>query len=216
MLLTSKKFSFLWVFMLVSIITAVFINSGCTSLTKPENLIEQGITYYYEGDYKRAIACYNKAIEFDPTYAVAYYDRGLAYAEKGDHDSAISDYNKAIRLDPRYAGAYHNRGIVYADLGNYNGAISDYSKAIKLNSKDAMTYYNRGNAQYVKGLYDKAIADYNKAINLNARYPEAINKRILDLKSYHLRDLCPTVSCITACSYRSFCLRHTKRTYWKK
>jgi tetratricopeptide (TPR) repeat protein len=38
----------------------------------------QGVANYNSGDYEQAIADYSKAIEFDPNYALAYYNRGHA------------------------------------------------------------------------------------------------------------------------------------------
>ncbi len=54
-------------------------------------------------DYDKALADYNKAIELDPKFATAYYNRGFVDADKKDYDKALADYNKAIELDPKYA-----------------------------------------------------------------------------------------------------------------
>jgi len=48
------------------------------------------------GVYRDAIKDYNKAIELDPKYAEAYYNRGVVKAKLRDRWEAIQDYNKAI------------------------------------------------------------------------------------------------------------------------
>ena len=53
-----------------------------------------------DGNYNRAIAHYNKAIDRDPNYAFAYIGRGDAHRANGDLDRAIADYDKAARVDP--------------------------------------------------------------------------------------------------------------------
>src|SRR5215204_1440714 len=54
-------------------------------------------------DYDEAIREYTKAIELNPQFAEAYYNRGIAYSDKKEYDAAIQDYTKAIELNPRFA-----------------------------------------------------------------------------------------------------------------
>jgi Flp pilus assembly protein TadD len=51
-------------------------------------------------NYQSAIADFSKAIEFEPTNAVAWRDRGIARGAMGDHDKAASAAAEASRLDP--------------------------------------------------------------------------------------------------------------------
>jgi Flp pilus assembly protein TadD len=71
-------------------------------------LINQGVAFIKEGQYDRAIAYFNKAIDINARDAVAYNNRGIAYTEKGQYDKAISDCSKAIEINPGYAMAYNN------------------------------------------------------------------------------------------------------------
>lgn len=60
----------------------------------------------------RAIADHTRAIELDPTYAAAYYNRGVAHDGKGDSDDAIADYTRAIEIEPKFASACIARVLV--------------------------------------------------------------------------------------------------------
>jgi tetratricopeptide (TPR) repeat protein len=73
----------------------------------------QGVAYDDKGQFDKAIANYNKAIELDPKHAMAYYNRGNSYYDKREYDKAISDYTKATEINPRYAEAYNNCGNAY-------------------------------------------------------------------------------------------------------
>jgi len=126
-----------------------------------------GDARFDNGDYNGAISDYTKAIELNPKFANAFYNRGCVKRKIGDYNGAISDYTKAIELDPNFLDAYYNRGNVRFDNGDYNGAISDYTKAIELNPNLVDAYYNRGNVKYKIGDYNGAISDYTKAIELN-------------------------------------------------
>jgi len=118
------------------------------------------------GNYDRAIADCNKAIEINPNDAVAYYNRGSVYPDKGNYNQAIADFNKAIEINPDYAKAYANQGIAYARNGNYDKAIANFIKAIEINPNDASGYYNRGVAYFGKDDFDKAWEDVHKAESL--------------------------------------------------
>jgi tetratricopeptide (TPR) repeat protein len=74
----------------------------------------------------------NKAIEINPKYAMAYYNRGIPHSNKGQYDKAIADYTKAIELNPKYAGAYVNRGYVFNKIGQKEKACSDWKRACQL------------------------------------------------------------------------------------
>ena len=113
--------------------------------------------------YEKAFKDYEKAIELNPNFAVAYNNRGLTYAKLNQHEIAIEDYNKAIELNPDYAEAYNNRGNAYAKLNQSEGAIEDYNKAIKLNPNLADAYGNRGRTYKEIGNYEGSARDLKKA-----------------------------------------------------
>ena len=124
----------------------------------------RGIAYRDKGEPDRAIADYNKTIELDAKYQLAWYNRGNAYADKKDFDHAIPEYTQAIALDPTYAFAYFARAAAYQNKKDYDHAIADYSKAIELNPKYAAAYDNRASVYQAKGDLDRALSDYSQLI----------------------------------------------------
>jgi tetratricopeptide (TPR) repeat protein len=51
-----------------------------------------------KGQYDQAITDYNKAIEIDPRFATAYYNRGRSYYLKNEYEKSWEDVNKAQEL----------------------------------------------------------------------------------------------------------------------
>jgi tetratricopeptide (TPR) repeat protein len=131
---------------------------------------EWGVTYSEVELYQKAISCFDKAIELNPKYDFAYYNRETVYRKLGKLDQAISDYNRDIELNPKSALAYITRGNTYIKLGEYQKAIDDYSIAIKIDPKYVGAYYNRGNTYITLGEYQKAIDDYSIAIKIDPKY----------------------------------------------
>lgn len=127
----------------------------------------KGWGFQNSGNHKDAITAYNKAIELDPLYAMAYNMRGAAYTDLGDFRQAMMDHGKAIDLDPQYAAAFNNRGVAYCQLGNFGQAIMDFDRGMDLDPEFEAIYVNRGNAYYNLGNFTQAIKDFNKAIELN-------------------------------------------------
>jgi len=79
---------------------------GCQAQSMQwETHYKNGTTLVIDGEYEEAIVELSKAIELDPEYADAYYNRGLAYNRSGEVAKAISDYEKCIELsdDPEVA-----------------------------------------------------------------------------------------------------------------
>ena len=58
----------------------------------------------------KAIEDYNKAIDLDPAYAPAYYNRSRANVLIEEYDKAIKDCDEAIRLYPNFASVYLSKG----------------------------------------------------------------------------------------------------------
>jgi len=49
-----------------------------------QDYYNRGNAYYNKGNYDQAISDHNKAIEINPKYAKAYYNRGATYGKKDD------------------------------------------------------------------------------------------------------------------------------------
>src|SRR5437588_12955326 len=92
----------------------------------------RGATYWRKGDYDKAIADENKAIEINPKCADAYMTRGAFYLDTGDDDQAIADASRAIEIDPQNVRAYNNRAFARGRRGDFAGAIADTSRAIDI------------------------------------------------------------------------------------
>jgi tetratricopeptide (TPR) repeat protein/S1-C subfamily serine protease len=171
-------------------------DEGLAAITKAINLapraawyVNRGILYRRQQKYKLALDDYNKAIELNPNFAMAYNNRGLLYSDQQKYDLALSDYDKAIEINPNYANAYSNRGGLYYNQQKYELAISDINKAIELNPNYAEAYYNRGILYKNLQKYDLALSDYSKAIDINPNDADAYYNRGLLYKNLQKYDL---------------------------
>ncbi|SHN89230.1 tetratricopeptide repeat protein [bacterium endosymbiont of Bathymodiolus sp. 5 South] len=149
-----------------------------------------GYSYAMEGNYKKAIDAFEKAIKIKPDYHVAYYNKGKNYRKLKEYQNAIDAFEKAIKIKPDFHEAYYNKGAAYGELKKYQEAINAYKETIKIkpnfhvayhgigvayNKKaiDAKAYYNMGKIYHKLKKYKNAINAFEKAIKINPDFHEA-------------------------------------------
>jgi tetratricopeptide (TPR) repeat protein len=87
---------------------------------------------YNETNSDKAVPCYEKAIELNKRYYLAYRGLGNYYLKKKDYSLAEAYYNKAIDINPfRFGPIYKNRAIARMQLGNNQGAKEDLVKYLE-------------------------------------------------------------------------------------
>jgi tetratricopeptide (TPR) repeat protein len=112
------------------------------------------------------VSIYTKALELDPTIAVAYHNRANAYIDLKQYDKAEQGYAKAISLGFEKGMAYAGLANAQYSQGRNAEAEKNFTKALKLDPSQHFAYNNRGAIFLRRGEYDKAIADFNSALKL--------------------------------------------------
>jgi tetratricopeptide (TPR) repeat protein len=147
-----------------------FLESWRASFPKnAKDYQQRARTHNRKGEYDKAIADCDKAIQLDPQFSDAYTTRGTSFLEKRFYEKAIADFDQGIRLNPKNALAYINRGMAYLQKLEFDKAIADCDQAIELNPKGTIAYNNRGIAHLRKRDYDGAIADFEQVIRIKTK-----------------------------------------------
>ena len=115
-------------------------------MEKSDTYFDDGTTKLEAGDYLSANQAFNKAIELNPNYMIAYAPRGIAKYELKNYVGSIMDCNEFIASNPDVSShhlffAYLYRGKSKYNLQDYRGAIEDYTKDIDLNPYFAAAYF---------------------------------------------------------------------------
>ncbi|PYM61580.1 MAG: hypothetical protein DMD79_12315, partial [Candidatus Rokuibacteriota bacterium] len=149
-----------------------------------------------------------RAVEVDPTFALAHYQLGMVHLTLGNRWKAAAQFRAATQVDPSLADPYKALGDLFMSSPRrlYDQAIEAYEKAVVLRPHYAEAQVGLGDARAAKGDNEGAIAHYQKALSLdplNARvhfalgkiyytekglYYEAVNsyKKAVDLDPYFL------------------------------
>ena len=118
----------------------------------------------------------DRAIELDPSSAVAYSVRSRARRAQGEFDQALADADKAIELDPELSLGYTARSYVHTavaedtgDAGALDPALSDADTAVQ-SASDEDSYSQdeahgaRADAFHIRYLLDGLGKDFDEAI----------------------------------------------------
>ena len=153
---------------------------------RAEVMFERGNVQMMLRQMDEAVTAYSDAIEFNPGYALAYYNRATVYGIIGEHDKVIEDCTKALELNSSLdvkqkrlfrAAVCNNRGSAYSNKGEFESAFKDFNTAIKHKPDFAVAYYNRGVAYGKIGEIDQAIKDYTTTIKYQPKFAMACYNR---------------------------------------
>jgi eukaryotic-like serine/threonine-protein kinase len=147
--------------------------------TNPEayKLYLQGLFYWVKetpADFRKSCAYFERAVNADPNYALAYSGVGNYYGFASAHGlmnpdegwpKAEAAINKALELDPGLSDARHGlaalRWIYRRDVA---GAEKEFLHAIQVNANDAEARNHYSGFLVALGRFDEAIAQSGVAI----------------------------------------------------
>ncbi len=133
--------------------------------------------YHKPENVSSAIAVFQRALERDPNYALAYAGLGEAYWAKyqGSDDAqwvaqALEACNKAIRLAPSEADGHVCAGTVDNGTGKYERAVEEFRRASELDPTSADAVRGLAFAYQHLGKPQEAEETYRRAIQLRPQY----------------------------------------------
>ena len=158
------------------------------------DLLEEGKTYYNNGEYDKAIEIFKKTVELNPNEWLNWNWLGRSYYERcndGDEENAINSLLKAVELNPNGDSNWYWLGNSYRFNGQYDKAIESLLKAVEINPSNADSWHELGRLYHDSKQYDKAIEPLLKAIELDpdkaidCDYPNYVS---LLVSSYNLNN----------------------------
>lgn len=138
---------------------------------------QQGVEKAGASDFQGAIAAFDQALQQNPDWADAYYQRGRAYFKLGHRQQAITDYTRALLSDRQNFAVYYARSLAYLANGQTEAAVEDIKQAILLKPDDAAAYHLLASARQKQSATEKAIASYKKAAELYLDRQDVANCR---------------------------------------
>jgi tetratricopeptide (TPR) repeat protein len=131
--------------------------------------------------YEGAAELLARAVEVDPTFALAHYHLGVVHLALGNRWKAAAQFRAATQVDASLPEPFKALGDLFLSSPRrlYDQAIEAYQRAITVRPHFADAHVGLGDARAAKGDHEGAIGHYQKALALdplNARVHFALGK----------------------------------------
>jgi serine/threonine protein kinase/Tfp pilus assembly protein PilF len=149
-----------------------------TSSPEAFQYYSEGVKLRYQGRRRASIPLFERAINLDPEFAMAYRHLGLAYGGLGFAPKRNENLEKAMALKDRLSDRerYAIEGVYYGAFEEtYDKALSAYQKLLELYPDDTLIG-NIGVIYITLEEWEKAIPYYEKAIKRGLEFAPAFNQ----------------------------------------
>ncbi len=100
-----------------------------------EDLCDEAVDQYADGNYEEAIALYTRALEIDPKCGDAFTGLAMCHQSKGDLDAAIEVTKRYVEVEPEDLLGFTNLSMFYQKKGMIKEAEAAGAEARRLDWK---------------------------------------------------------------------------------
>lgn len=139
-----------------------------------------------EGNYRKAVDIYTRALELDPGLLRARRDLAMAYVELREFDEAKDHLVEVLRLNPKDVWGWVVLANHYSKHENdYVTAENFYKRALDIDPSDAWALNGYAALKMERGEPQEALNCFAAAIASHPKFVNAIYGKALVLKSLH-------------------------------
>lgn len=129
------------------------------------------IEAYQRGAFSDAEKRFAEALQLNPAWAEAAYNRALMLLQLNRADEGLEYLNRALEIRPEYAAALCARAGSWAAAGQAEHALRDYSAALTVNPQHLESLNNVAALYRQQGQFTEALASYDRAITVSPDTP---------------------------------------------
>lgn len=118
-----KLFIVLGLILSLSINATSATNAAFAYSTESAMYYNEGLDFYQNGEYSRAIEAFRTAVAKEPGFVDAYYNLGAIYEYLKSYQSAISCFSKINQLQPKDTETVLKLAELYNKVGNSDKAL---------------------------------------------------------------------------------------------
>jgi len=115
------------------------------------------------------------AIDLNPSFGIAYYNRAITHRSLGHPEEALKDLNTSLDISTQESNVYFMRGLIRKEMGDFQGAIKDYDSALSYDYAFIDARFNKAFTLKYLGDYSNALEEANAIVRLEPNSPENWN-----------------------------------------
>ncbi len=137
-----------------------------------------GVKAQRAGQVRTAFTGYKKAVEVDPAYFEAHYNRGLAAYEMGNWQESLRAYEYALALRPDSVDARYNFALALKAANYLDDSAHQLSQILRLRPEESRAHLSLGNL-YAYKLNQPQLArqHFTKVLEYDPQNPQATEIR---------------------------------------
>ncbi len=133
------------------------------------------IRFYYDWKWVAAEREFKRAIELNPSYALAHQWYAEYLANMARYEESIAEAERARQLDPLSLNVMHNYAQTLFMARQYDRSIENYQKILEMDPNYVAAHWFLAYPYIQKAMYKETIEEINKAIVLSGeRYPPLV------------------------------------------
>ncbi len=138
-----------------------------------QQLFRDGAIFLQTGKPQEALACFQAALDLDPSNAILHLHAGAALHDLGRYADAVVSYRKALGSAPDMGETHNNLGNSLLALGRFAEAADCFSRAAAILTTSPVPLAARATALQALGNISAAEAECRKAILLAPAFAAA-------------------------------------------
>ncbi|MDX1486086.1 MAG: tetratricopeptide repeat protein [Alphaproteobacteria bacterium] len=136
-----------------------------------------GVINAQRGDFGKAVALINEALQIRPNDQEAIYNLGNALLSLNRPLEALKCFDRVVAIVPTHADAHSSRGNALSELDRLEEALESCDKAVEIHPGHAIAHNNRGNLLRNLNRPGEALDAFETALAVNPNYADAVNNR---------------------------------------
>ena len=132
---SENRVGLLVLLLFVAVVTFVLYWRTAVEDTPGDYHVKTGNYRLQDGQYDRAIAEFELALEANADHPLAYLGIALALMHQKHYEASLEAFGGALALDDSLAVAYADRGILHDRMGRHDLALQDYRRALALDPR---------------------------------------------------------------------------------
>jgi len=126
------------------------------------------------GDYRSALAAFDRVLASDPKNRFALSRSGLALLELGRGEAALQRMEKAVGSGPDHPESLLTLAQALARLGRHEAAAVRWTELCRMQPRQAAYWVGLGNALGLSGRTARAVDAFARAVELEPRDPDLL------------------------------------------